>query len=156
MNTVRLDKILDDLEKEKKEDFPKCKVKKLIKQFSGSDSECDVELWTNKRSDFSREDVDSNKLSRLLDELVKVTCAPILTPGLTSSLISTNLIDEEIIKLLPTRQRRHSDSDYDVPIPHKSFINQPKKENSPENIIGSTRFFGPILNSTDNNRNYEK
>lgn len=100
LDNVSLDKILDDLEKDKNEDFTKCRVKNLIKQFSGSDSEFDVELRMNKRSDLSREDVDCNELSRLLDELAKVTCAPILTPGVTTSLISTNLTDEEVINII--------------------------------------------------------
>lgn len=96
IGNISLDKILDDLDVENSEDYNKYKVKSLIKHFSRSDSECDVELRTNRQSNISREDVDSNELSRLLDELAKVTCAPILTPGVTSSLISSNLTDEEV------------------------------------------------------------
>ncbi|KAJ8931680.1 hypothetical protein NQ314_015396 [Rhamnusium bicolor] len=60
-------------------------------------------------------------------------------------------MNEELIKLLPVRHRRYSEPDYDIPRPHKSLTNLPRKENPSENVIGSTRFFGPILKPSDIN-----
>lgn len=41
-----------------------------------------------------------------------------------------------------------SDPDYDIPRPHRSLVFEPKTEN-PENVIPATRFFGPVLESSD-------
>lgn len=38
----------------------------------------------------------SDDLNKLLEELAKVTCAPIMTPGATSSLVNPNLTDAEV------------------------------------------------------------
>lgn len=41
-----------------------------------------------------------------------------------------------------------SDPDYDIPRPHRSLVFEPKTED-PENVIPATRFFGPVLQSSD-------
>lgn len=41
-----------------------------------------------------------------------------------------------------------SDPDYDIPRPHSSLVFESKTEN-PENVIPATRFFGPVLESSD-------
>ncbi|RZC40291.1 PH domain containing protein [Asbolus verrucosus] len=143
-----LDEILEDLDKEKLES--KNKVKMLIEKFS--EPEPDVIL--RKHASFKTHR-HSDELNTLLNELAKVTSAPIMTPGVTSSLINPNLTDEEWLKLLPVRQRRMSEPDYDVPRPHKSIQLPVKHENS--DAIPVTRFFGPVLppTITDNPTNKE-
>ncbi|XP_050514027.1 ankyrin repeat domain-containing protein 12-like [Diabrotica virgifera virgifera] len=140
-----LDQILDELDNEQQETNKKNKVKKLIKKFSEPDFyDTDVVLRTQK-SGIHRPDIHSDELSRLLEELVKVTNAPMLIPGVTSSLNGSTLRDEELLKLLPDKQRRFSEPDYDIPRPHKSLTLVPKKEDGSVNVIGSTRFFGHVL-----------
>ncbi|CAG9839660.1 unnamed protein product [Diabrotica balteata] len=140
-----LDQILDELDNEQQETNKKNKVKKLIKKFSEPEFyDNDVVLRTEK-SGIQRSDVHSDELSRLLEELVKVTNAPMLIPGVTSSLNGSTLKDEELLKLLPKKQRRFSEPDYDIPRPHKSLTLVPKKEDESVNVIGSTRFFGHVL-----------
>ncbi|XP_023024653.2 uncharacterized protein [Leptinotarsa decemlineata] len=143
-NIDDIDEILDELNNQNNN---RNKVKSLIKRFSETDVfDSDVELRTNRST---RELIDSDELSRLLAELAEVTNAPILTPGATSSLNGSNIGNVEFSKLLPERRRRHSEPDYDIPRPHKSLTMLPKKEEDADNVIESTRFFGPILKPCD-------
>ncbi|XP_063904349.1 uncharacterized protein LOC135123530 isoform X2 [Zophobas morio] len=136
-----LDEILEDLDKEKMES--KSKVQMLIEKFS--EPEGDVVLRKQDKPDFKL-CRHSDELNKLLNELTKVTSAPIMTPGVTSSLVNPNLTDEEWLKLLPIRQRRLSEPDYDVPRLHTS-IQLPKTE-SDADALPATRFFGPVLPSS--------
>ncbi|VEN43563.1 unnamed protein product [Callosobruchus maculatus] len=63
-------------------------------------------------------------------------------------MVASNSKDEELSKLLPERRRRYSEPDYDIPRSHKS-LKSFKKAEEPDNVIGSTRFFGPILKPSD-------
>ncbi|KAG5881971.1 hypothetical protein JTB14_006009 [Gonioctena quinquepunctata] len=139
-----LDDILDDLDNQNHSN----KVKHLIKRFSEPEFS-DVVLRTNRKSDSPRDELESDELSRLLEELAKVTNAPILTPGVTSSFNGSNVDNTEFSKLIFEKRRRHSEPDYDIPRPHKSLTILPRREESSENVIGSTRFFGPILKPSD-------
>ncbi|ENN77965.1 hypothetical protein YQE_05642, partial [Dendroctonus ponderosae] len=127
-------------------DEGQCKVKELIKRFSIGKEE-GVELRQKQRmskyrpGEFSR---DTPDLDKLLDELAKVTTAPIMTPGVTSSLINPEISQKEIQKM--AQSRRPSDPDYDIPRPHRSLPNLPKKD---DNALEATRFFGPILKPSD-------
>lgn len=81
-----------------------CKVKELIKRFSIGKEE-GVELRQKQRSpkykpEFPR---DTTDLDKLLDELAKVTTAPIMTPGVTSSLINPEISQKEVLKGLTLR-----------------------------------------------------
>lgn len=87
-----LDEILEDLDKEKMES--KSKVQMLIEKFS--EPEGDVVLRKQDKPDFKL-CRHSDELNKLLNELTKVTSAPIMTPGVTSSLVNPNLTDEEVI-----------------------------------------------------------
>jgi hypothetical protein len=87
-----LDEILEDLEREKVES--RTKVQMLIRKFSEGESD-DVILRKRDKSD-SRSCRHSDELNTLLNELAKVTSAPIMTPGVTSSLVNPNLTDEEV------------------------------------------------------------
>ncbi|XP_030758730.1 uncharacterized protein LOC115884329 [Sitophilus oryzae] len=125
-------------------------VKKLIKRFSIA-REDSVEMRIKKNWDLNdgkREtcSTDSGELNRLLDELAKVTTAPIMTPGVTTSLINPEICDSELFQLIPMRRRRMSDPDYDIPRPHRSLTNVQRKD---ENALQATRFFGPILRPSD-------
>ncbi|XP_015837895.1 uncharacterized protein LOC100141985 isoform X2 [Tribolium castaneum] len=133
-----LDEILEDLDREKLES--KGKVQLLIEKFT--ESEPDVILRKHDKSGYRY----SDDLNLLLDELAKVTSAPILTPGVTTSLVNPNLTDEEWLKLLPVRQRRLSEPDYDIPRPLKPVQTPEKSENT--DVIPATRFFGPVLPPT--------
>ncbi|CAH1135566.1 unnamed protein product [Ceutorhynchus assimilis] len=122
------------------------KVKELIKRFSigkeeGVEMRQKTQEWKPKTSA-----AYSNDLDKLLDELSKVTIAPIMTPGVTTSLINPEISDKEILKMVPIRRRKLSEPDYDVPRPHRSLVNLPKKD---ENALEATRFFGPILKPSD-------
>ncbi|XP_044253039.1 uncharacterized protein LOC123004010 [Tribolium madens] len=133
-----LDEILEDLDREKLES--KGKVQLLIEKFS--DSEPEVILRKHDKSAYRH----SDDLNSLLDELAKVTSAPIMTPGVTTSLVNPNLTDEDWLKLLPVRQRRLSEPDYDIPRPLKPVQAPEKPENT--DVIPVTRFFGPVLPPT--------
>lgn len=50
------------------------------------------------------------------------------------------------MEMVPIRQRRMSDPDYDIPRPHRSLTSLPKKD---DNALQATRFFGPILKPSD-------
>ncbi|CAH2001970.1 unnamed protein product [Acanthoscelides obtectus] len=144
-----LDEILDELECQKREE--PIKVRNLIHQFSlneNTSEPTEVVLRRHRRIKYPREDIESDELTRLLEELAKVTNAPILTPGATCSMLASNSGDKELSKLLPERRRRYSEPDYDIPRSHKSLKSFRKKEET-DNVIGSTRFFGPILKPSD-------
>ncbi|CAG9863552.1 unnamed protein product [Phyllotreta striolata] len=122
-------------------------VRRLIQRFSEPDFADGVVLRGRRAA--RKDDVDADELGRLLQELAKVTSAPVLAPGVTSSLNGASLNDEEFSRLLPMKQRRFSEPDYDVPRPHKSLTIMQRREMMSENVIGSTRFFGPILKPVD-------
>lgn len=116
------------------------KVKQLIKRFSDEGVELrnkDFNHWKPPTPPHSQE------LDNLLDELAKITTAPIMTPGVTTSLINPDICDREVERVT---RRRMSDPDYDVPRPHTSLINLPRKQ---DNALKATRFFGPVLNPSD-------
>ncbi|CAH1116064.1 unnamed protein product [Phaedon cochleariae] len=154
-NLKSIDDILQDLEEEQphnNNNNNNNNVKRLIKRFSDhEDPENEVVLRGGRQcqSHVYRDDIEQDELSRLLEELAKVASAPILKPGVTTSLDVSNLDDLELKKLLPGRRRRFSEPDYDVPRPHKSLTILPRTEANSEAIIGSTRFFGPILKPSD-------
>lgn len=50
------------------------------------------------------------------------------------------------LKLLPVRQRRLSEPDYDIPRPHKPI--QPPAKPDATDAIPVTRFLGPVLPPT--------
>ncbi|KAK5640841.1 hypothetical protein RI129_009388 [Pyrocoelia pectoralis] len=144
-----IDEILDDLDKEKEALDSKQKVKELIEKFE-IHNEDDVALRPKSKQQLHfiiGPDADSRHsegLNELLEKLSKVTCAPVLKPGVTSSLITPALTDEEWLELMPIRNRRMSDPDYDIPRPHRS-LQFPIPVKRTENPIPATRFFGPIL-----------
>ncbi|KAF7270507.1 hypothetical protein GWI33_016529 [Rhynchophorus ferrugineus] len=150
--TQEIDEILDDLNKESQSTTPddsgEGNVKKLIKRFSmGKDDGVEIRLkknWDRRNGARETSNTDSGDLNKLLDELAKVTTAPIMTPGVTTSLINPEITDAELMNIIPIRTRRLSDPDYDIPRPHRSLTNIQKKDN---NALQATRFFGPILNS---------
>ncbi|XP_057661074.1 uncharacterized protein LOC130896779 isoform X1 [Diorhabda carinulata] len=145
-NLKNLDDILNELDNQKTE-TKKNKVKKLIKKFSEPDFfENDVILRkNNQKYEINKKENDQDELSRLLSELAKVTNAPMLLPGVTCSLNGNHIKDEELSKLVPLKQRRFSEPDYDIPRPHKSLTITQKSDDDSTNVIESTRFFGPIL-----------
>nr|CAH7718288.1 unnamed protein product [Callosobruchus chinensis] len=148
-NVKSLDEILDELECERRDEHGK--VRNLIQQFSTKENMLEhggVVLRRHRKFNYPREDLESDELTRLLEELSKVTNAPILTPGATCSMVASNSKDKELSKLLPERRRRYSEPDYDIPRSHKSLKSFRKTE-EPDNVIGSTRFFGPILKPSD-------
>lgn len=71
------------------------KVRELIKRFSYGKEE-GVEL--RKKTDWKLKSQisETNDLEKLLDDLTKVTTAPILTPGVTTSLINPEISDKEV------------------------------------------------------------
>lgn len=159
IESAHLDDILEDLNKqtrtceknsdEENEDTPNegGKVKALIKRFSiGKDEGVEMRRKSNWKVNTDIYCTDSRELDSLLEELAKVTTAPILTPGVTTSLINPEVSDHEFLKMIPIRRRRISDPDYDIPRPHRSLINISKKD---DNALEATRFFGPILKPSD-------
>lgn len=112
-NEYSLDKILHDLEQQSRVCAEELSVRALIEKFNqsaGEASACAVtEDTTNdvalrQKSDAGAETYittnrHSDELNKLLEELTKVTSAPLLTPGVTSSLVqmkSVPLTDEEV------------------------------------------------------------
>jgi len=159
-----IDEILEDLNKEKDIQQSRQKVKQLIEKFNDFQGEEDVVLRKKSKFDICKSQSDttvlqtlnvdnlngntnreSDDLNKLLEELSKVTCAPVLTPGVTSSLVTPVLTDDEWLKLIPIRHRRLSEPDYDVPRPHRSLQLQGRTKQVSDNPIPATRFFGPIL-----------
>lgn len=55
----------------------------------------------------------------------------------------------QFINLVPKKERRHSDPDYDIPRPHTN-LGITKKDENTEEALTATRFFGPAM------PNYEK
>ncbi|XP_063220825.1 uncharacterized protein LOC134530138 [Bacillus rossius redtenbacheri] len=70
----------------------------------------------------------SDELNLLLAQLAEITSAPLLSPGVTISLVDfpegrTHGSElDEWAAVGPIRRRRHSDPDYDVPRPHRSLL----------------------------------
>ncbi|XP_044727999.1 putative uncharacterized protein DDB_G0282133 isoform X2 [Chrysoperla carnea] len=114
---------------------------------------------------------NSEELNVLLNELSKITIAPLVQPRVINSLIQvkptqdskdnkqnhhsscTPLSDEEWLALGPIRRRRYSEPDYDVPRSHRSldFVPPlPPKTNSTISELNTTtpKFFNQPLNST--------
>ncbi|XP_060522274.1 pleckstrin homology domain-containing family A member 4-like isoform X2 [Cylas formicarius] len=125
---------------ETKEETPReGKVRNLIKRFSEEFEGVEIRhknAWKKPATDRNSGDLD-----KLLDELSKVASAPIMTPGVTTSLVDPEMPDSELLKLIPIRRRRLSDPDYDVPRSHR-LVNLPTRQ---ENSVTGTRFFGPAL-----------
>ncbi|KAK4874859.1 hypothetical protein RN001_014219 [Aquatica leii] len=143
-----IDEILSDLDKEKEMSESQTKVKDLIEKFNDCRSDDSVILRDKSKPKFIcnyEDDRNSDGLSKLLEELSKVTSAPILSPGGTTSLITPVLTDDELLQLVPIRRRRLSDPDYDVPRPHRSLQLQELFKDGDADAIPATRFFGPIL-----------
>lgn len=93
-----IDAILEDLNKIENPQ----NVKQLISKFD-SDGE-EVVLRKNFKFVKSQSDTrildhvnrNSEDLNKLLEELGKVTCAPIMPPGVTSSLVTPTMTDDEV------------------------------------------------------------
>lgn len=115
-NLQTIDEILNNLEQMKRNNtLSDRKVRKLIDKF---DHTVKIRSPTSKQPNESLSDVvklrskeenetqqtennsnstSNDELSRLLNELAKVTNAPILTPGVTSSLgVTSKTLDEEV------------------------------------------------------------
>ncbi|KAB0793600.1 hypothetical protein PPYR_13220 [Photinus pyralis] len=143
-----IDEILEDLDKEKEASESKQKVKELIEKFEVQ-NEDDVKMRPKSKQLHFIIGTDScsrhsEGLNELLEKLCKVTCAPVLKPGVTSSLVTPTLTDEEWLKVMPIRYRRLSEPDYDIPRSHRS-LHLPTPAKTSETPIIATRFFGPIL-----------
>lgn len=137
-----IDEILDDLDREKSSrehlQYSKEEQNFMRDIYDTNQSRSTDELVTLRNDHtISRSgnfrDVDkgidfrySDDLNSLLEELCKVTNAPILNTNATSSLVYHTDISDEWIKLIPMRKRTYSDPDYDVPRPHSSakFVSQ--------------------------------
>lgn len=118
-----IDKILTDLEKESKfsEQQSSCSkqeelsVRQLIQKFNSPNTvnfetteginTDHIDVFLRAKGDSKEINVShivnrySDDLNKLLEELTKVTCAPLLTPGVTSSLVqakSPAMTDEEV------------------------------------------------------------
>ncbi|KAF2895083.1 hypothetical protein ILUMI_11088 [Ignelater luminosus] len=171
-NIKTIDDILKDLDEEKDIRESRQKVRQLIEKFNDIQNDDEVVLRKKSKTEISKSRSDtkllqtlkrdnlsdkanreSDELTILLEELSKVTCAPVLTPGVTSSLVNPMLTDDEWLQLIPIRRRRLSDPDYDVPRPHRSLQLHGSTKQVQDNPIPATRFFGPILppSSTDEN-----
>ncbi|XP_018322165.1 uncharacterized protein LOC108734900 [Agrilus planipennis] len=88
----------------------------------------------------------SSELGALLEELAKITSAPVLNAGTTYSLVTPATVSEEWLEVIPSR-RRMSDPDYDIPRPHTSLQFNNRDKLAPENLMPATQFFGPVLSS---------
>lgn len=96
-STKSLDEILDDLDPEKKKNEGCRSVKMIIDKFNEQRNDEVVLRKTSKNTAAVQRPVtNSLDLNRLLEELGKVTSAPVLPPGVTSSLVTPNLTDEEV------------------------------------------------------------
>lgn len=96
-NQKSLDEILDELDEEKKKRDSAPNVKKMIEKFNENKTEDGVVLRRrNSAGDKSGEPVVSTDLNVLLEELAKITSAPVMAPGVTSSLVAPDLTDEEV------------------------------------------------------------
>lgn len=125
-NYKTIDQILDDLDREKTVQDSKIKVKALIDKFNekagpiSSDVSSSVTslssrvtspevIFRSRPSNEEREQSEevetselrySNDLNLLLEELKKVTIAPVMSPGVTSSLITRTSSDDEVLQYL--------------------------------------------------------
>lgn len=131
-----IDKILTDLEKESRiseqqSNFSKqeeLSVRQLIQKFNSPNTvnfettegiNADhIDVFLRAKGDSKEINVShivnrySDDLNKLLEELTKVTCAPLLTPGVTSSLVqakSPAMTDEEVRYRIT---KIHSNSNY--------------------------------------------
>lgn len=99
-----LDEILDDLDEEKRKRDSMPNVRKMIDKFNSEEN-----VVLRKRNSAGADSgetagqhhqrmsyAESGDLNLLLEELCKVTSAPVLTPGVTSSLVTPNLTDDEV------------------------------------------------------------
>nr|CAD7447758.1 unnamed protein product [Timema bartmani] len=101
----------------------------------------------------------SDELNLLLAQLAEITSAPLLSPGVTISLVdfpeNRKQKDSELSEFdqlalqAPIRRRRHSDPDYDVPRPHRSLLHLLPRPGGTSvklaqegDAIQATRFFG--------------
>nr|CAD7599391.1 unnamed protein product [Timema genevievae] len=101
----------------------------------------------------------SDELNLLLAQLAEITSAPLLSPGVTISLVdfpeNRRQRDSELSEFdqlalqAPIRRRRHSDPDYDVPRPHRSLLHLLPRPGGTSvklaqegDAIQATRFFG--------------
>nr|CAD7571012.1 unnamed protein product [Timema californicum] len=101
----------------------------------------------------------SDELNLLLAQLAEITSAPLLSPGVTISLVdfpeNRKQRDSELSEFdqlalqAPIRRRRHSDPDYDVPRPHRSLLHLLPRSGGTSvklaqegDVIQATRFFG--------------
>ncbi|KAK9746548.1 PH domain [Popillia japonica] len=155
-NLKTIDEILDDLEEMKRTNsLTGGKVRCLIEKFnqtvakkniSTDEITDDIPLRQKNYDKSPKNSHNSNdELSKLLCELAKVTNAPLLTPGVTSSLgVTSSTKDVEFLNLIPKIQRRHSEPDYDIPRPH-SNLKITKDNDKEDDVLTATRFFGPVL-----------
>lgn len=96
-STKSLDDILDDLDKEKEQKEGCSSVKMIIEKFNEQRNDEVVLRKTSKSvAAVQRPVTNSLDLNRLLEELGKVTSAPVMPPGVTSSLVTPNMTDEEV------------------------------------------------------------
>ncbi|XP_022916650.1 putative leucine-rich repeat-containing protein DDB_G0290503 [Onthophagus taurus] len=156
---IKIDKILSDLDNMKKTSnpFSTGKVKSIIAKFNNheiNESKNDTFNVTLREKASNTSTISSknssDELNLLLSELVKVTNAPILTPGVTISLNPPPICynDEFETDSSSITKRRHSEPDYDVPRPH-SNLNIVKNEVDKDDVFVATRFFGPVLLNYD-------
>ncbi|XP_017771289.1 PREDICTED: RB1-inducible coiled-coil protein 1-like isoform X2 [Nicrophorus vespilloides] len=139
-----IDEILDELDNERTQ--PSANVKELIDKFNvGNSNHEEVEMRKKPKSPVQNCTRYSDDLNKLLAELSKVTNAPILQPGVTTSLVTTSLTDEEVLLL---RKRRLSEPDYDIPRPHSSLLF--RNQEPAEDAMKPTRFFGPVIIGPNN------
>lgn len=94
-----IDQILDDLDKEKVEGENRPNVKRMVERFNAIKEE-EVVLRRQKQQEkpVLRH---SDDLNELLEKLGKITVAPTMEPGVTSSLASPPVSDEEVTVLIP-------------------------------------------------------
>nr|CAD7258677.1 unnamed protein product [Timema shepardi] len=129
----------------------KVKVNKCIKYEETGHVEQEQLITVTKRY--------SDELNLLLAQLAEITSAPLLSPGVTISLVdfpeNRKQRDSELSEFdqlalqAPIRRRRHSDPDYDVPRPHRSLLHLLPRSGGTSvklaqegDVIQATRFFG--------------
>lgn len=98
---ISIDKILDDLNREKEEQDSRPNVKKMIERFSVHKEEDEVILRRQKQQEsVAAQDKflmrHSDDLNELLEKLGEMTVAPPREPGVTSSLATPPVSDEEV------------------------------------------------------------
>lgn len=87
--------ILDDLDKVEEEEELRPSVRKMIEHFSGRKEEEIVVLRRQKEEKPVLR--HSDDLNELLEKLGKITVAPPMEPGVTSSLASPPISDDEVL-----------------------------------------------------------